>query len=72
MAATSKEDQEDEKFVSLIMNEQNIQEGAQQPVAEEDVLESYNKHRLQNHLFSDAEKIPEKSEEQKKYQAERI
>jgi hypothetical protein len=72
MAAASREDQEDEKFVSLIMNEQNTEAGVEQPVAEEDVLESYNKHRLQNHLFGDVEKVQDKSEEQKKSQAERI
>ena len=49
-----------------------MEEGVEQPVAEEDVLESYNKHRLQNHLFGDAEKVQDKSEEQKKAQAERI
>ena len=47
-AARSKEDHEDEKFVSLMMNDQSTQEekGSKNEEAEKDMMAMYNRHKL--------------------------
>ena len=47
-AARSKDDHEDEKFVSLMMNDQNTQEekGSKNEESEKDMMAMYNKHKL--------------------------